>query len=117
MTLVRKSLLIGFGAFLLLLVYEGCRDTSSTADNAASVVIGSEDRAKLVKLRTDLQTINRMIEVFHAEQGRYPDSLKELAEKGELSRIPRESFGGRWEYDSAFGRVTSSTHPNLGDLN
>ena len=67
-----------------------------------------------MKLKKDLQTINRAIEVFHAAQGRYPDSLKELAEKGIIARIPREPFGGEWNYNSLTGDVNSSSHPEFG---
>jgi hypothetical protein len=93
----------------------GCSDVKKGADQVGqNVVIGSQDRANQLKLRKDLQTINRSIEVFHAAEGRYPESLAELSQKGILARIPREPFGGEWNYDPETGKVTSSSHPEFG---
>ncbi|MBN1550883.1 hypothetical protein JW979_05425 [bacterium] len=92
----------------------GCSDVKKGADDAGeNLVIRSQDRANTIKLRKDLQTINRSIELFHARFGRYPESLDELAQKGALARIPREAFGGEWNYNPSTGEVTSSSHPEF----
>ncbi len=100
---------------LSILGIVGCSDVKKSADDVGqSVVIGSQNRANRLKLRKDLQTINRAIQVFSAANGRYPATLDELARKGILNKIPREPFGGEWNYDPGTGRVTSSSHPEFG---
>ncbi len=104
--------------FPLLIMGIGCKDSRNTVDDIGkNVVVRSADRASLLKLKKDLQTINRAIQMFHANHGRYPDSLDELARLGIISRIPREPFGGEWNYDSHRGEVTSSSHPEITSSN
>ncbi len=100
---------------MLLPVFAGgCDAFKSWFDTTATTtVIGTQERANLTRLQTDLRTIRRSVEVFHAQHGRYPDSLDELAARGILARIPREAFGGEWLYDRYSGSVTSSSHPDL----
>ena len=94
----------------------GCKKGRDQVDEVAnSVVIQSQQKAGKLKLRKDLQTINRSIQLFHANHGRYPESLEELAKKGIISRIPREPFGGEWNYDPMTGIVTSSSFPEYND--
>ena len=100
---------------LSLFMLEGCKDIKEGANDVGeNVVIRSQDRANELKLRKDLQTLNRAIEVFYAAHGSYPSSLDELAKLGVIARIPREAFGGEWNYDSVSGKVTSSSHPEYG---
>jgi len=90
----------------------GCDAFKSWFDTTATTtVIGTQERAKLTRLTVDLRTIQRSIEVFYAQNGRYPDSLEELTKKGTIHRVPREPFGGEWLYDAFTGDVKSSTHP------
>jgi hypothetical protein len=110
-----KTLLLSICCICIGLACIACKDVKEEADNIGQdVVFRAQDRANLIKLRRDLQTINRSIEVFHGMHGRYPETLKELADKGVLARIPREAFGGEWNYDPSSGEVTSSSHPEFG---
>jgi general secretion pathway protein G len=51
-------------------------------------------RAKEAVLREDLYMMNAAIDQFHADQGRYPDSLQELVEDKHqyLKAIPKDPF-------------------------
>ncbi len=103
------GLLIGFGP-------TGCKKAKDEVDEiGTNVVIRSQDKALMLKLRTDMQTLHRSIEVFHASNGRYPESLDELKQKGVLMKIPKEPFGGEWNYDPETGAITSSSHPEFVD--
>ncbi|MBN1297402.1 type II secretion system protein GspG [bacterium] len=99
---------------IVCLLLTGCDAFKSWFDTTATqTVIGSKERANLTKLQTDLRTIRRSVEVFHAQNGRYPDSLEELAARGIIHRIPREACGGEWIYDRYTGDVRSSSHPDM----
>ena len=94
--------------------FMGCRESKDTVDRIGeNVVFGTQDRANLLKLQKDMQTMSRAIEVFQASNGRFPESLDELAQKGIIHKIPREPFGGEWNYDPSTGKVTSSSHPQI----
>ncbi len=94
----------------------GCEKTRQEVDQIGqNVVINSQERANLLKLRTNLKTINQSIQVFHAANGRYPETLDELAQRGIIHKIPSEPFGGEWVYDATTGTVTSSSHPDIQD--
>ncbi|MGQ5522316.1 type II secretion system protein [Chitinimonas sp. PSY-7] len=49
---------------------------------------GSVDRARETVLRDDLTTMRRVIDQFHGDRGRYPQSLEELVELRYLREIP-----------------------------
>jgi hypothetical protein len=106
---------IGFiSLFVLLFATTGCDLFKSWfEEKAEQTVIQPKERASMTKLSADLRTISRAIEVFHAQNGRYPDSLDELARLGALHYIPREPFGGEWIYDRASGNVKSSVYPEV----
>jgi hypothetical protein len=50
--------------------------------------------------------LEREIRAFHDAEGRYPDSLEELAEVRGV-RIPAVPLRGRWAYDPDTGAVTA----------
>ncbi len=101
----------------LLLGLPACKKGREKVDDtAANVIVRTENRALMLKLKSELQTINRAIEHFHAMHGRYPSSLKELTEKGIMTRIPNEPFGGEWNYNPVTGEVNSGSHPEFGDM-
>lgn len=78
-----------------------------------NVVIKVPDQTRLLKLKQDLQTIRRAVLAFSITKNRYPEDLAELERDGILNRLPKDPFGGEWEYDPATGEVTSTTHPDL----
>ncbi|MCD4653989.1 hypothetical protein K8T06_08635 [bacterium] len=107
-----------YRSFLIFMVFcfvlTGCDKFRSWFDKKATqTVVGATDQASLLRLKSDLRTIRRSVEIFHGQEGRYPDSLDELAEKGAIHRIPKEAFGGEWIYDRFKGSVESSSRPGL----
>ncbi len=48
------------------------------------------DKAREVVLRQDLAHMRVAIDQYHADRGKYPDSIEELAEKQYLKSIPRD---------------------------
>ncbi len=49
-------------------------------------------KAKESVLREDLYNFRTTIDQFHADQGKYPDSISELKEKKYLREIPKDPF-------------------------
>lgn len=61
----------------------------------------SQDKAVEAKDTVNLTMLRSAITQFRGSQGRYPDSLQELVEKGFLSRIP----SGDFKYDKNTGEI------------
>lgn len=49
---------------------------------------GQVDAAKEAVLRENLRAMRDVIDKFHGDTGRYPDSLEELVDKGYLRALP-----------------------------
>lgn len=49
-------------------------------------------RAREAVLRETLYNFRSVIDQFHADQGKYPDSLQEIADKKYLHSIPKDPF-------------------------
>jgi general secretion pathway protein G len=57
--------------------------------------MGGIDRAKESVLRDDLATLRRLIDQFHGDRGRYPESLEELVTARYLREIPIDPLTDR----------------------
>ena len=61
-------------------------------------------RAKAVKARADMKRIMTAIDLFQADNDRYPDELEELTDptdefpQGRISAIPKDPWGNDYEY-------------------
>jgi general secretion pathway protein G len=49
-------------------------------------------KAKEAVLREDLYNFRNTIDQFYADQGKYPDTLNDLKEKGYMREIPKDPF-------------------------
>jgi general secretion pathway protein G len=52
-------------------------------------------KAREAVLREDLYNFRSVIDQFHADLGKYPDSVAELKEKGYMREIPKDPFTGK----------------------
>jgi general secretion pathway protein G len=59
---------------------------------AAPRYFGSIETSKEVVLRENLRTVRATLEQFHADTGRYPQSLDELVERKYLRALPIDPF-------------------------
>lgn len=59
-------------------------------------------RAKAVRTQSDLTVIRQSIQVYEAENGRFPASLEEMRKR---IQIPPAPEGFRYEYDPATGEI------------
>lgn len=51
-------------------------------------------KAKEAVLREDLYHFRSVIDQYHADQGKYPDSIGDLKSKGYMREIPKDPFTG-----------------------
>ena len=66
--------------------------------------LNSAAKAKQSMEKTvDVTSINKAIELFNAQEGRFPENLDELVTKKYLAQIPTPPFGTKIEYDSKTG--------------
>jgi hypothetical protein len=110
-----------FLVVLVALLIAGCND--SPTDNSAS----SNDKSKAAIAPTDYSTkpvnrpkravkpvdatvMNKAIESFYVQEGRFPKDLLELVEKGVLPRIPTLPGKAEWDYDTNNGVVNIIRH-------
>jgi general secretion pathway protein G len=52
-------------------------------------------KAREAVLRENLYNFRTTIDQYHADQGKYPDTLNDLAEKKYMREIPRDPFTGK----------------------
>jgi general secretion pathway protein G len=74
-------------------------------------------KAREAVLREDLYNFQITIDQFYADQGKYPDSLKDLVDKGYLRGIPVDPFTGKndtWVTVPPPPEAASSGAANLG---
>lgn len=105
-------------AMLATLLFGGCNDssqtnTSSSSGNKSSVntapaeYLNRAAKAQKRAVKTvDVTAMNKAIESFYVQQGRFPKDLLELVEKGLLPRIPELPDKATWVYDSKNGVVS-----------
>jgi hypothetical protein len=102
---------------LVLLLLAGCDDSSKltrsapTADrngtaSAPADYLKSAGQAQKRAVKTiDVVAINKAIESFYVQEGRFPKSLDELEEKAFVRAIPLPPAGMKLSYDTNDGVV------------
>lgn len=99
-------------ALTLLLV--GCNDSAkppgTSSSNPATApadylkeITTSEKRATKI---VDVSVLNRTIENFYVQEGRFPKSLQELVDLKYLPLLPPLPEGVSWNYDTNLGAVS-----------
>jgi tetratricopeptide (TPR) repeat protein len=70
-----------------------------------------DEQLKLATLERDAQALEREARRFEAEHGRPIGSLQDLVQSGYRNELPRDPFGGVYEWSAAEKRVHSSANP------
>lgn len=99
---------------LMALVLLGCDDSrqpgarsDAPGDRRAAGEVGGIALAQQKAVRTiDLAAINKTIENFYLQEGRFPKALSELEEKDYLRALPTPPEGWKLDYDTNSGVVT-----------
>lgn len=56
--------------------------------------------------KLDTAALNKHIELFAVQEGRYPTDLNELVSKKYLGKLPTPPFGTKLQYDAKVGKVS-----------
>ena len=84
-------------------------NTSGNAGNPFTApvdYIGAVAKAKRVAERTvDVASVNQAIQLFNAQEDRFPQDLNELVSKRYLPSVPPAPQGMRWLYNPANGEL------------
>jgi len=56
--------------------------------------------------KIDTVSLNSAVELFYAQEGRFPKDLNEIVEKKYLGKLPTPPFGMKLQYDPKEGKVT-----------
>jgi hypothetical protein len=80
---------------------QGSTPASAPADYLGALGKGQQSAIKV----TDVSSLDKAIQMFNVEQGRYPKDLNELVEQKYLPRIPAAPYGTKLEYDAKAGKV------------
>lgn len=79
---------------------------SGSPINAVEKYGGLMGRAlKRSKASNEVMYLSNKINLFKRQEGRYPSSLNELAEKGIVDQLPQAPAGTQFVYDPATGKV------------
>ena len=74
-------------------------------------------KAKEAVLREDLYNFRTTIDQFYSDQGKYPDALKDLVDKGYLRGIPKDPFTSSaetWKTEPPPPEASTAGAANLG---
>jgi len=111
-----KTVALIFPLVLVLMV--GCDDSSRPAKDATSADGGSVASAPADYLKStvasqqkavktiDLTSINKAIEAFYVQEGRFPKTLEELVDKSLMHALPKAPPGTKFNYNTNTGIVT-----------
>jgi hypothetical protein len=108
-------LLIGLSLFLIACGKQAEPKKSETNAPAAAGnpltapvdYLGAMGRAKQLAVKTvDLNAINQAIQLFYAEESRFPKDLSELISSKYLSKLPPPPYGMQYVYNSQMGKIS-----------
>jgi len=99
-------------AFFVVLV--GCHDSPPPAVGTSPKPSGTAPGDYLNNLATaqqratktvDTAAVNRALEAFYVQEGRFPKDLLELVELKYIPQLPKLPEGANWHYDTNTGVV------------
>ncbi len=101
---------------LALLSWTGCskreaetkpsEEVGGNPVTAPADYLGAVAKAKKVSSKTiDTVSLNQAIQLFYAQEDRFPKDLNELVQQQYLPAVPAAPAGMRWEYSPQNGSV------------
>jgi len=118
-----KTSLLPVSVVSLLLV--GCGDSSNRSTPSAATndsagggnpltapvdYLDAAAKARQSAVKTvDVTSLNKAIEMFHGDRGRFPRDLNELVAEKYIAKIPAAPYGMKLDYDANVGKVNVVT--------
>jgi len=105
-------------AVLFVALLAGCNEAKQSSAKSSSSGEGSVATAPVDYLNSaaqaqkkavktiDLVAINKAVEAFYVQEGRFPKALEELEAKGLMRAVPLAPAGMKLNYDTNSGVVT-----------
>ncbi len=98
---MKKQHVLSFLIIVILLTF-ACKEKPKTAfDEYGDALIDSYKKAQKTETITNLDTIKKAILIYHAEKGKYPESLGDINEY-----LKSEIDLSKYNYDSNTGNVS-----------
>lgn len=100
------------------LLVAGCGDSSSKTSGNNSTTGGNVATAPVDYLKAaakaqqdavktvDTTSLDKAIQLFNVEKGRYPKDLNKLISENYIKEIPKPPYGTKIDYDANSGRVS-----------
>ena len=84
--------------------------SAKSRDSIATAPLDYLDRVgkagQSMEKKIDTVALNSAVELFYAQEGRFPKDLNEIVEKKYLGKLPTPPFGMKLQYDPKEGKVT-----------
>lgn len=113
---MKIPVLFGIG---LAILQAGCGDnsakpgpTNTTASGSSPLTAPVDYLAAAGKAQqsavkvADTTSLNKAIQMFSVDKGRFPKDLSELVQEKYISKLPDAPYGMKLSYDAAAGKVT-----------
>ena len=91
-----------FAIALAASLLAGCGNSDEVSDAAGTM---GRSQAKAINT-VDLASLDKAIQMFNVNEGRFPKSLDELVQSKLISKIPDAPVGKKIEYDPTTGKVS-----------
>jgi hypothetical protein len=78
-----------------------------TTPNASGDYVGALGRAQKNAITTvDTTSLEKAVQMFNVDKGRYPKDLNELVQEKYMPKLPETPFGMKLAYDPGSGKVS-----------
>jgi len=108
----KRNIIIIFSSILFLFIFSGCNKKKKEEENKltplnAPMKYGETmgKAMKKAKIMDVVLPLKNAIDTFQIEEGRYPESLQELVDKGYIKEIPKPPKGMNYYYDPKTGKI------------
>ena len=78
---------------------------ASSSGNPADYLTGLGKAKRTADAQVESASLNKTVQLFYAQEGRYPKDLNELVRPGYLSQLPAPPHGMKFDYNRATGEV------------
>ena len=78
---------------------------ASSSGNPADYLTGLGKAKRTADAKIETASLNKTVQLFYAQEGRYPQDLNELVKPGYLSALPTPPHGTKFDYNRTTGEV------------
>jgi len=108
----KVGIILTFSSILFLFMFSGCNKKKKEEENKLTPLNAparyGETMGKAMKKAKIMDVVlplKNSIDAFYIEEGRYPESLQELVDKGYIKEIPKPPEGMNYYYDPKTGKI------------